>query len=533
MRTAVVVSIILAAFAMLPMVVLAQPTVTISTDDDTYQSGDTIEVSLSAQNFDDAMSVAVYIGLLGSDGDIYTLQFEGWSDRIEPWIPEIWVPCRFNMNCTAYWWFDVPCLMPPIVDEALYHFVAGLTRSGTFEFVCDISYAPFEVRYGPPTDCYVDAEDGDDSNDGSEGAPWQTITHGLDSVTGTEDYPVTIHVGAGTYAESTNGETFPLSMESWVSLSGEHRDTTVLDAEGQAYHVISCEDVNNFTIENLTISGGKAEGPSNSDQSGGGIACSFSSPTISNNRITGNLAAYGAGIYCWESSPTISNNKITANRARDDWAYLAGYGGGIYYRNSSPIIANNRISGNWATYYGGGIDCTSSSAAISNNRISWNTADSGGGICCKDGSAAILNNTFIGNRATVGAGICSCNNSSLDIESNTIVWNMARDGGGIVCKEDSSAAIIDCIIWGNGDDLFNCSASYCCIQDSDSGTGNISDYPMFGIGPLGDYYLDPDSPCIDTGSQSASAAGLSNRTTQADGTPDTGTVDMGFHYPIP
>jgi len=56
---------------------------------------------------------------------------------------------------------------------------------------------------------------------------------------------------------------------------------------------------------------------------------------------------------------------------------------------------------------------------------------------------------------------------------------------------------------------------------------------MFVSGPQGEYYLDPDSPCIDAGSRSASEAGLSDRTTQADGKPDTGTVDMGFHYPVP
>ena len=34
------------------------------------------------------------------------------------------------------------------------------------------------------------------------------------------------------------------------------------------------------------------------------------------------------------------------------------------------------------------------------------------------------------------------------------------------------------------------------------------------------------------GSQSAAAAGLSGYTTQTSGTPDTSTVDIGFHYYI-
>jgi len=40
-------------------------------------------------------------------------------------------------------------------------------------------------------------------------------------------------------------------------------------------------------------------------------------------------------------------------------------------------------------------------------------------------------------------------------------------------------------------------------------------------------------PRLAAGSQSAEEAGLSDRTTQADGVPDTGVVDMGTHYPLP
>ncbi len=42
-----------------------------------------------------------------------------------------------------------------------------------------------------------------------------------------------------------------------------------------------------------------------------------------------------------------------------------------------------------------------------------------------------------------------------------------------------------------------------------------------------------NSPALDAGSQSASAAGLANRTTRTDQAADSGAVDMGFHYRIP
>ena len=93
--------------------------------------------------------------------------------------------------------------------------------------------------------------------------------------------------------------------------------------------------------------------------------------------------------------------------------------------------------------------------------------------------------------------------------------------------------IQNCIIWSNGDELWNCTATYCCIGDPDNhGVGNISDDPLFVPGPLGSYYLDPTSSSIDAGSVSATDAGLSNYTTQADGSPDTGQVDLGFHYSV-
>jgi hypothetical protein len=73
-----------------------------------------------------------------------------------------------------------------------------------------------------------------------------------------------------------------------------------------------------------------------------------------------------------------------------------------------------------------------------------------------------------------------------------------------------------------------------CTLDLD-GT-NIDDDPLFVSGPLGDYYLSQiaagqaaDSPCVDTGSDTAANLGLDTRTTRTDHIGDSGTVDMGYH----
>lgn len=66
------------------------------------------------------------------------------------------------------------------------------------------------------TDWYVDAVAGSDGNDGSLGAPFRTITHGLSVAVAGQ----TVHVQPGTYAAAT-GETFPLVVPAGVVLVGD------------------------------------------------------------------------------------------------------------------------------------------------------------------------------------------------------------------------------------------------------------------------------------------------------------------------
>jgi len=99
--------------------------------------------------------------------------------------------------------------------------------------------------------------------------------------------------------------------------------------------------------------------------------------------------------------------------------------------------------------------------------------------------------------------------------------------------------VVSSILWGDSpQEIYvyrraSINITYSDIKGGWSGTGNINADPMFITGPFGEYYLKVGSLCIDAGSGSAEDAGLFDRTTQVDGTPDTGTVDMGYHYPLP
>jgi len=795
---------------------------------DVFAPGYVLQGFMSVENRGVDVAADIFAAIAMPNGSTISLTHNGFAVGAWSWYSDLLLPSGFRAGPDL----TLELVIPADAGTGSYSYLAAICRAGEGSSgVLSIDECPFQIYEPVVSNYYVDADLGDDGNDGSEDAPWKTITHALNFVEGSEANPVTIHVAAGTYSASTNGETFPLNMKTKVSLSGEDRETTVLNAEDMAYHVIYCDGVNDLTIAGFTITG---------TNSGGGIYCSCSSAWISNNTITGNKGSSGGGISCYESSPTITHNTIANNSA--GW-----FGGGIYCSYSSAWISNNIISGNSAGYAGGGIDCVHSSPAIRNNTIvgnsaerrgggirciwdssatiigntiadNWtgeygsgisciesspmisentitgnksaelgggihcygsspmisentigdnssgwsgggicceylssptiennaiegNSADDGGGIYCEQSSPTITSNTISGNTAFLGGGIycyyessptitnntitenssnrfgggicceylssptisnnaiernsaerdgggiccyyesratisdntitdnsskrfgggiycwlCSlpmilsntisgnsagyaggaiscwessprvsnntiagnsaslcggiyCSQSSPTITDNTIVNNSGGDGAGIYCSQSSpmitnntisgntaglgagiycysssptisnntiahnsvtyfgsgifcsrssptvtnntiagntagmegggiycylgSPTITDCIIWGNGDDLYQCEATFCCIEDNDWGPGNIHADPMFVPGPLGDYYLHPDSPCIDAGSQSADEAGLSGRTTRGDGVPDTGTVDMGYHYPVP
>jgi parallel beta-helix repeat protein len=253
----------------------------------------------------------------------------------------------------------------------------------------------------------------------------------------------------------------------------------------------------NPTVTNNTITGNEAT------EYGGGIYCDQSNPVIDNNTISGNSAnGVGGGILCYESNPAISNNMLTENSATK--------GGGISCHQSNPVIANNTISGNFVNNSGGGIMCEVSNPTISNNSVTENEAQYGGGIFCFESNPEISNNIISGNRAIDYGGAIFCDGSVPEISNCTIVRNSSQSCGALYFTGSSAARILNTIFWQNDDDLildFSSTAdvSYSNISDSrfSGQNGNISSDPLFMNLEAGDYRLNPDSPCVDTGNPSS------------------------------
>lgn len=280
-----------------------------------------------------------------------------------------------------------------------------------------------------------------------------------------------------------------------LGLLAEGPVVTFANAEGPA-----------TTLKGFTISWGNAD-------FGGGIRCDGASPTITDCIITNNFAKYyGAGIDCYDASPTIRNCTITDNRTSGS----SGIGGGANFELSAAVLANCVISNNFADNVGGAIACYNANPAIFNCVMANNSAIyQGGGIHLEQSAPAITNCTIVVDDP-----------------------NASKDGG-IFAHNDSFPLITNCILWGNGDDLFNCSATYSNIEDNDKGVGNIHVAPTFVTGPLGNYYLSQiaagqltDSAGVDLGNPATDPAlAINTYTTRTDGVADAGPIDIGAHYP--
>jgi hypothetical protein len=200
------------------------------------------------------------------------------------------------------------------------------------------------------------AKTGSDANDGlSWSTSKVTVQAGLNAAVAGDE----VWVAAGTYIERIT-----LSAEAalYGGFAGSETDRvqrdwkankTILDGSGGG-SVVTCPygATPATRIDGFTIRNGKAE-------NGGGIRCGdYSSPTITNNTITGNSAPEGGGIYGDNGSPTIINTIVAFNSS------------GIYLWPGSgwaaPVVRYNCVYGNAAYNYSGKLtDLTGTDGNIS------------------------------------------------------------------------------------------------------------------------------------------------------------------------
>lgn len=248
----------------------------------------------------------------------------------------------------------------------------------------------------------------------------------------------------------------------------------VIVAPGRYYENLSI-DTNNIVLTNMDPNDPDVVAKTIIDGNGMGSAVTFAGiegyeAVLSGFVITNGSVNYGGGIRCLDNSrPVITNCIITGNSA--------DYGGGIYcFNGSNPIITNCVITGNSADY-GGGFVCIAAGSAISNCAIINNSANHGAGVASADSNLIISNCTITNNTANNDGSSLACNSTLQDHPSNV--------------------QIINCILWNDGNEIWNNDGSTITISYSDVNGGwlgddNIDAEPLL---EADGYHLTPDSPC--------------------------------------
>jgi hypothetical protein len=306
-------------------------------------------------------------------------------------------------------------------------------------------------------------------------------------------------------------------------------------------------------INNLAIINGKFN--VDDDVASGGCLYSHSDVTLTNSSVfhctVSGSRASGGGIYSFGAvtvvNSTVSNNTATAtSTAVGTETSVQASGGGIYSYYAATLT-NSTVSGNHAVVgtiadpvltaaaytFGGGISIAPGQQSypyantITGSTISGNSAQYGGGIYAF-GHLTLSNSTFSGNSATLaGGGVHARHASDLTLQNSTVAFNSSVSIGGVVAPPAGmgpTLTINSTIVSNNSAtdpthaaDLgafaaINVSGANSLITSSDAvitfaNAPLTADPVLLALagngGPTKTHALDPTSPAIDAGNDTA------------------------------
>ncbi len=219
---------------------------------------------------------------------------------------------------------------------------------------------------------------------------------------------------------------------------------------------------------------------------------------------------------------TVSNVNVWENFDRGmswEWKDSTGLdllvhnnGFGLHTGNAGNMFTNILVYNN----FGDGVQFASSQNALSHATIYGNRRDGFQSLSGTRGNS--LMNSIIAHNGSdeADAGITDSSGGGLRHTHNVVFGNFATNFKGTTAHTSESVSD-PLFIDPNGADeiLGGAQASDDDFRLSQTAAGQTS-----------------TSPAVDTGSQTAVAAGLDTKTTRVDGVPDAGIVDRGYHSPL-
>jgi hypothetical protein len=267
--------------------------------------------------------------------------------------------------------------------------------------------------------------------------------------------------------------------------------------------------VSSGTIENCVIA-------NNGAPYGGGA----NSATLINCVIANNSGLTGAGA----DGCTLENCTVTGNTSSGGGGFAGG--GGLH----GCVAVGCDVSGNNAIFGGGASESTLTFCAVNNNN-GWNYAGGvigstlnacivSGNFGILDGGGAqssILNDCLVVSNSSWG----SCAAASSVLTNCTVANNL----GGV-----GSCTLANCVVYDNANGNYSSSTlNYCCTTPLPAGgMGNFTDDPAFVDLANGNFHLQTNSPCINSGNNAyiSSTSDLDGNLRIAGGTVDVGAYEL-------
>ncbi|MEZ5083042.1 MAG: T9SS type A sorting domain-containing protein [Bacteroidales bacterium] len=358
---------------------------------------------------------------------------------------------------------------------------------------------------------------GDNSNTGlSLSEPLKNLSYAIRKILPDTINPKSIFLADGLYSPSTNGEVFPAPLRSYVSIIGNHAESTVLDAEYIYPLLNSYLFTRSVSIENITFRRG-IDSQAVLVGNGGFNIVGNNNLVFSDIVLEQVESEFYSGFYSNFSDITLQNTKIIDN--------TGGYS--VVISNTKEelhhVIIKNSIIKNTGPLpaidegFGGSVGFSGT--------LSYPNATKGTLI-----NVLISENTFTAEPGTIGFGICglSCSqHAKVDVINSTIGNNVVTNpvnSAQVYATEGAEINFYNSIIYGTEDyEIFlgngqptsyisTINVSHSNVKGGEENvqnwnnihnlnwlTGNIEEDPLWLETEPDFYNLQAGSPCINSG----------------------------------
>ncbi|HHJ53811.1 MAG TPA: DUF1565 domain-containing protein, partial [Caldithrix abyssi] len=327
------------------------------------------------------------------------------------------------------------------------------------KYAFPLSNFSFDIRNGKipqaEADLYV-SPSGNDQNDGlSQQTPFKTITKAMELIFADSLRPHKIILADGTYSTSLTGETFPIFIKKYVTITGQSQEGTILDGEN-TNQLILINHVKQAGMQNLTLTNGQSN-------YGGALKALGSVFNIDHVTFTNNNALKGGAMYVGSSQGRLSHLIIQGNS-------VTSIAGGLYVEESDLELERVIFANNYADNRCGAFLVNSGKVTFIHNTITGNTT--------KNDRYGVFYSAYPGNL----------------IFENTIIWNNGTNKPISARSAETTLTFFHTDLEGGYEGLSAVSTSPINWLE-----GNKDADPLFKGGEPFDYNLTAASPCVDRG----------------------------------